>query len=474
MDLERASALQFGINVIKTGVGALATIFFVQELGAGVFGRYTLVAALISWIIIPTTAISSATSKRVSEGKDQNEFFSAGFGLEIGFLLVAVLGILVFRGPIAQYTGFNGVTLVAGLLVARVLFVHQLDVLRSEGQLFRASFLDGGRHVLQSVCQVLLVVVGAELVGLLGGEMVAYAISVGVAFVLTRLSFVLPTRETIRGLYEFGKFSWLAGFKGVSYGWLDTIVLGFFVLPRFIGVYEVAWRISAMFVILPQAIHSVTFPEISRQSSEGRSDEASATASRALTYCTGLAIPGIVGTALLGEPVMAIYGQSVTKVAVAPVLLLVLVTTRLLESYEIIITGTLGALDHPDRAFRVDLAFFLTNIVLNVSLVWTFGVVGAAVATLIAMGVGTTIAWYSVPDTISIGPDRTILGAQLGSAFAMGLVVLVLQHWNSAAGTLQTLVYVGIGGAFYVAGLITTVPEIRQFLKKNLRDWADT
>lgn len=468
MVVKRAAISQFVINILKTAVGALATIYIVREAGPGVFGQYALVIALVSWLMFPTVAIRSATSKRISEGYRQNEHYTTGIALELITIVVFGCAILFISPLINSYLGFSGAIFVVVLLLVRSIAQYLLDVVRSEGQLFHASLLDGGIQVSRSLLQVTFIIVGARIFGLIAGELVAYALGTLILFWMVQRTITYPSWGDARSLYKYGKYSWLGGFKGVSYAWIDTLILGAFVATSTVGIYEVVWRVTGLFVMLPYALGSVLFPKVSEYSTSDRLQDAEALVKTAMEYAAALVIPGIVGAFLLGNEILALYGEDVIAADYAPILLMVLLIARIAESYEIILLRALGALNFPDRTFRANALFLVLNIILNVVLIYVFGPVGAAVATALSMMASAVLSWWFLPNDFQILPSPRILGGQFGSALLMGIILTISLDFYPPESLSITLLYVTSGGLLYTIGLYLLIPEVRSHVQNHI------
>ena len=469
ISLRRASVLQFAVNITKTAIGALVTLYFVNALGAATFGKYALALAVTNWLLVLTNGPKTATEKRISEGESADSYYTLGVGVTLLFVALAGILVLVFSDAVERYVGFQGATAVAGLAVSLGVFRTYLGVVRNEGKVEQASLLDGTRHILRSLAQLLLVVVGYEVTALIAGEILASVFAAGVALWLTTLRLDRPSRDHVRSFYDYAKFSWLGGVKGVSYGWVDTIVLGFLVTKQIVGVYEIAWQVSAVFMILASAIGNVTFPQISSLSESDDGEEIERITRQATSVATLIVIPGAVGSFVLGPQILEFYGPTVSDVSVGAVVLTILVVARIAESYEFILLRTLAALDYPDRVFRVDVLFLVSNLSLNVVLGWLFRAPGVAFATAISMSLSVFLCWRYLPDSLSVMPSLRVVGGQVAASLIMGAVLIGLTRLYPATTTVRTLLYVGLGGAVYGVCVVVFLPIVRD----TLLDWVD-
>jgi len=444
--LARASAIQFGVQGIQTVIGFTATLYFANVLGATVLGKYYLALALVNWLLIPFAGVRSATMKRMSEGDNPTAYLSTGTAVQLAFVCIEVAALLVFANIVDAYVGAVVAGLVALLLVSKAFSTFLLAALRGTGRVQSASLVEGGGNVLRVGVQLVFVLGGMTVAGLIWGEIIAAIVTVGSLVVLLR-SFGRPEKKHLVSIYEYGKFAWLSSVKAMSYSWLDTIVLGFFVLPEIVGSYEVAWRISAAFILLPTAIVKVLFQDISRSESFSDLERISETLRRALSIAGFLSIPGVVGAIVLGEPILQLYGDEFVGGFVP---LVILSIGRILQSYETVLLQSLNALDLPEITFRISALFFVTNILANVVFVWTTGAVGAAVATSGSIGLATLLSFRALRRHIAVRIEWETVASQFVAALVMGIIVELALRWVNRSGLVTVLGLVCLGVVVYV------------------------
>ena len=80
--IRRQSIVSLIWQIAFTFIGFLSTIYFAHAVGAGVLGAYFLFVAYLSTISLMTDGgFGSAAIKRLSEGEEQDTYFSAFFVL---------------------------------------------------------------------------------------------------------------------------------------------------------------------------------------------------------------------------------------------------------------------------------------------------------------------------------------------------------------------------------------------------------
>jgi O-antigen/teichoic acid export membrane protein len=121
----------------------------------------------------------------------------------------------------------------------------------------------------------------------------------------------------------------------------------------------------------------------------------------------------------------------------------------------------------------VNAVFISVNIVLNIVLVWQFGWLGAAVATLVSAGAGSALAYWYVQSKVGISFPVRSIGRQGAAALTMGGFVYVLRQLVEANGDPQSnVVFVGIlvsaGAVVYFVILAAIWPAFRLTVVDNL------
>jgi O-antigen/teichoic acid export membrane protein len=311
-------------------------------------------------------------------------------------------------------------------------------------------------------------VVGGGVGWLVGGYAAGVAVATLVGVVFLTLRPRLPRRSDFRRVVGFARYSWLSTVESRSFSAMDTVVLGVFVSSNLIGYYEVAWNLASILAVFGTSISETVFPAISRLESEDDREAVNGIVNDALAFTGLFVVPGLVGAAVVGEHVLRIYGAEFQRAALV---LVVLVAARLVYAYEAQLVTALDAIDAPSRAFRVNLAFVVANLALNVLLVWQYGWVGAAVGTALAAAVGLVLAYRSLAAALSFDLPVGEMARQWAAALLMGGVVYLLEPVvvrMRAPPSVSALVLVGIGATTYFLALVALSVRFRATVRRNV------
>jgi len=477
MRLGQTSLLTFLSRLGSSVLGFVATVYFAQVLGSEVLGVYFLTLATVAWLKLCTSiGIPLAITKRVSEQTEKDAYAVAGLLLMSGGLIVVTILIYVFREQVNQYLGEPLYAFVIFLLFAEVAYSFVGAAIKGERLVHVQGILGFVQTVIRVVTQVVAVIVGFKVSGLLFGEVVAFVLVTvgGVVLLVTyfdrSIPAVKPRRDHFRSIFDFAKYSWLGRLKGRSFNMMDTIVLGFFVPSGLIGIYVVCWNISSVLDIFAKSVSSSFFPEMSKLSNDDKDEQVARYLRDSLAFAGLFIIPGFVGAVVVGEGVLNLYGGEFRR---GYTVLVILVSAKLLHSYQKQFLSTMDAVNRPDLSFRVNAFFVVTNISMNVVLVYLYGWIGAAVATFSSVLLSLVFAYTIIRSLLTFTVPYTEISAQLVAALVMGGAVYLLELIMLSAGInvlrfVPVFTAVGFGAATYFCCLFVLSTRFRTTVADNL------
>lgn len=464
MRFGRTAFVNFVSQITVSIAGFVGTIVLTRTLGQSRYGTYVLVISVLSWmVIVGDLGLISAVKKRVSEQSERN-YISAGIISQFLLFVVASIAIVLASPYLSSFLGINATAALIGLLGSQLLVRFVRAVLQGQHLVHVSSLVDPVLWATRSVTQVIFVLAGLGLTGAFLGYLFGGIVAsmVGWYFVKTQLS--IPSRAEFRDIRSYAQFSWLGSVKGRTFLSMDTLILGFFVAHGVIAVYEVAWNLATLFAVFSSSITLTLFPEMSRISSASGTDEISGLLSVSLAWSGLFIIPGLVGSATIGDLILTVYGPGFDT---GYYILLVLVVARLLYGYHGQFTSTINAVDRPDLTFRVDAAFVVSNLLLNAALIPEFGWYGAAAATLSSSALGLGLGYWYASQVITVRVPFGEIGRQILAAGVMGVVVYISRAM--LGDTLPVAVLLAfVGGGVYFLLLIILSREFRTTVEDNL------
>jgi lipopolysaccharide exporter len=221
----------------------------------------------------------------------------------------------------------------------------------------------------------------------------ALAIAQVVAGVPSLLVFFLYRRDYLRWgrfsrqwaeqIVQFGKYVLGTNISSMLFNKMDLMMVGFFLNPAAVAVYNVATRITNYLEVPMSGIAQVIYPKIAMANNEGSYAEVGALYEKSVGVIVALVLPLVILVLGCSEWVVVLVAGK--AYAHAAPLLDILVLAVMIKPWGRLFGITLDAIGKPHWNFLL-LAFSLVvNIGLNALFISWWGLPGAAIATLVAM-----------------------------------------------------------------------------------------
>lgn len=449
MDLTQSSVKLFAGRTAGAVIQFLGVVYFARELGAAVIGVFFLFQAMVEIISIPTDlGLRGAVEKRISEGHSRGEHLLATVVLKGSIFALVVPILLVFRGQINTYLGGElTIFLVVSILLQETLRLSVFS-LKGELRVGETAVIMLSQKILWVLGGVLLVHLGLQAKALVLSLMLSFGVPAAWGWKKLSVTPRRPSREHFRSILDYGKYSAISSLGDVFYNWIDLAIIGLFLTQTDVGAYEIAWRVSAIVMLLSSSIATTILPQVSRWSTEGEIERIESVVREAVIPSMFLTIPSFLGVVLLSEEILTLIFSA--EFGFASLALIILMSEKILFSAHIIFKQVLMGVDRPDLAAYSILMSAAINIVLNFALVPRYGIVGAASATALSFTFNTVAHVYYLNKIIDIEFPFTEIGWCWVSATVMVLGLLGLERFVSVSSIHTLLFYVGGGALIYV------------------------
>lgn len=462
MKLARSTLKIFLARVVGSASNFIAIVIFSRELGASVLGNYYPFLALIGILSIPSDlGIRSAAEKRISEGENKPSFLTTAILLKIPPLLFVSVICWIVRDYINIFIGESLSLLLIFTLITSEMARFSITILRGE---MRA----GETAIVEAVRPICWLLVGVTFHTEYGVYALIYGYLLGsilmnlIGWAKVSISISLPSIKYVRSLFEYGRFSVVSTLGGYFYSWMDIMVLTFFVSAgivgtrTWIGAYENAWRLTFIVMLLSRSIATTIFPQFSRWDTQNATDEIEEIIPIAIMPPMLIVIPAFVGISVLSDDILRIlFGSEFT---VAWLALIILSGEKILQSVHVVLGRSLQAIDRPDLAAYATVISLIINLILNIALIWKFGIVGAAIATAVSFAVNTFLHARYLNQFLTIQfPTRELTWSAVCS-LVMGLAVLIISFQFYIRGIWQLIGIVLFGILIYGCLLVLYQP----------------
>ena len=175
-EIQRQSIIFFSGQILLTVIGFLGTMYFARTLGAAVLGAYSLFTAYYSIIgMVTDGGFGGAATKKISEGEEQNAYFSAFFCLRILFTIIMLILLFLCR---KFFVDLNSAGIFTWLLIALVVSIFSGAFSTGIAGLGKMGIYAVGNNigeVSRVFFQILAVFLGYGVAGLAGGFVLGMA-----------------------------------------------------------------------------------------------------------------------------------------------------------------------------------------------------------------------------------------------------------------------------------------------------------
>lgn len=422
--VQRQSLLTLLSLTSVTAIGYISTMYFAHSLGPAIMGAYfTFLAYYGIFDLIGDGGFGGAAVKRISEGKEQNEYFTAYVTLRCLLLCISLI-ICTIIFPLLPDLQDSGLMpwMLAALVIGTVYSISTTDIygtaqvgITQVSNFFNTSF--------KIIIQVAAVFIGFAVGGLVAGYIAGMVLSILINTRFLRLSFSRYKLTHVKALFTFSFWTFLSSGGSLIFSYADTILIGLFMTQGDVGVYRLAFQLASVSSIIVTAFHTTLYPRISQWHAENSLPRIETALSKALTYCLLLAIPITAGGILLSRQLMYfLYGESFISGADV---LIILLFVQIANIFMFLFTMSLNAMDKPRDSFMVTSLSAVLNIFFNILLIPVLGIAGAACATLLTMTVNALLAYRILKPMVMLHVEKRTIFNIFAASGSMALVVFV-------------------------------------------------
>lgn len=447
----------------RTGGAVLSfvsIVIFARELSATELGIFFLYQMLISFLSIPGSfGRGTAVIKRLSEGDEPACVLSTSIAFLVASSVVLVVFILSVSSHLNQYVGAQVASLVAVGIVLRSLYTLPMNVLKGELRVGEAATLKFLQKLLWLLLSLAFITNGYGFEGLIFGLLASYL----TIFVLAARKVSTPlgdvSMDAAKSLFDYWKFTIFSFLDSTIYSWADIAIIGLFLTQTEVGIYEVAWRLATVVILVSAAIESIILPQISSWDASGSKEKIEDLFPGSIFGALFLAIPAFFGTLLLSEQLLTfLFGE---EYAAGDLVLLILMFSKVIESVDRIIKNFLEGINLPNLRMRAVLLSIVLNLLLNLTLVWFYGVIGAAVATTVAFTASSVVTVYYLSSRVKLRVPVRKLGWSLVASIGMFGTLFSISHQIAIDTDLELVVLITVGVVVYL-GIALVYPPVRE------------
>lgn len=417
MEISRSSAKIFAAKFGSSIFGFIAIAVFAQQLGSEILGQFFLYQGLVYLLSQGADfGFRSATVKRISEGSERGAFASSSILVKLVPLTIVCSGTLVAAPHINRYIGLNIAVLIAVTIFVREYAQLALQIVEAELRVGETAIIIFFRQ-LTWIC-IGYALLGWGAIGLITAWIASHFLVLVWAGWKIQIDFQRPSLYHADSLFQFAKFQFVSSLGGLSFNWVDSLVIGFFITSAAVGSYEIAWRVTSIPLIITGAIATTIFPQISSQDLMEEAESIGYLISSVIVPAVVFIIPTFFGAYLFADEILRfVFSPEYTAATNA---LIVLVGSQIFQAFYMVFGRALRALDHIKASVKIEVGAIVINVILNLLLVPAFGLLGAAFATTSAVLFNSVIHYLYlsriVPLHLPLGQLRTVILGSIGMA----------------------------------------------------------
>ncbi|MCX8202296.1 MAG: flippase [Candidatus Micrarchaeota archaeon] len=449
----------FGIFIVLA-LSLVSTVILARLLDKENWGILSTVIAVVSFLSSISEVglnyyivyISSKYDKRIKTLKNK---IGLPLKWKFGIILLTTLLIVFFANSLAQFFSIdNGARyFLAGALYFFLynIFIVFVGILNGLKKFREDSIISSSNQILRLVFSSIFVLLGFGVDGALAGYILAISISVLVQTYILRsfISLRGRTKDSVREMFSFGFFYGITSIAATFTMWTDSVMLGFFVGTTSVGIYRIAVSLASATSSLLNGISKVSFPYFTSYETAGK--DSLDNLNKVMKYILFIAVPAVFGLAMLSDAIVNVFfGQQYIEAAIPLTILSYFVLDGVVTG---IINSYLGAKKLTKLIGISALAAAIINVVMNILLIPLFGMVGAAVASVVSRAFGLTLMVKKSEEILNIKFTFPIAIPFVASAI-MALIIWTARFFidpNSSILHLFLLIFLGIGCYVLVA-----------------------
>lgn len=400
--------------------------------GPSDLGLYRMVGTLFGvWILFADFGLSSAMIKYVAhsveDDQKRKEYISSGI-LTALFLGIVSFSLMYFASEFfAGFFDMAGLGPLLKIMSVAFPFVVVNGVLLGILIGFREMKKHAWATIAKSVLMLTFTILLLSDYGV-KGAIIAMVVSASLTTLLLvylhRLGGLTFSnyRATSSEVLSFGSRTILAnGINLINYQ-ADVLMIGYFLLDHDVGIYSVAVMFAKLIWILPDSIQKITYPMFSEYHAKNELGLIELLLDRCMRYSFLFLLLFFTFMVVFGEDIITFIFGMEFKESTYP--LIILLSGTVIYG----VTKSIGciflAVEEVSIVYKIPLVSAIINVVLNLTLIPSYGINGAAVATSSSLIVSTFLMFYFIKKILDIGFDLKWY-AKAGGFVALLLTVFV-------------------------------------------------
>lgn len=458
--------LSTGVTASKI-VRSLMMIYAARILGVEQYGIFTYVLSFAAiFNIFSDIGLTGILTRDLTKNSQKKEYLATSLCIKLVLIFVTII-LVSFVSPIFSNieSAINLMYIAAFLLAFDSIRNFLYAIYRSENRMqFEA--------ILELITEILITIVGFYIIFRISDEklfLAGYAVASGIGMLLT----MLFLRRSLVGVMRFFdkklvpvilKSAWPFAFMGV-FGVLmtniDSVIIGSILSINDLGVYAAAQKPTTLLYMIPTFLYTSLLPFFSKFSVSDEKSKTQVLIRKSVTASLCVALPIVFCGIVVAEPLLnVVYGAEYSGAAVVfKILLLAL----LFVFPGTILSATLLADNKQNILLRSSVVGAVLNVSLDLILIPRFGIVGSAIATLIAQA-GLNLIFF-----IEIGRHYKTVTFSDSFKIIISSILVALITFIMVSKSFPLLFIIPAAIGLYFIFLVAAKEEILNDFVKSLR-----
>ena len=395
----------------------------------GIWTQVNVTMGLVSTLML--LGLPDALTRFASAAKNREEVQERFWTI---FIMILVWGSAIvllfsyFSGTLAGIL-FHGDLSVARI-VPIIVLVHSLNILltyffRTVQQMKRYSFFSFLTLVLDLALISALVLTGHGIFGAVLALLISRTLLFSIMFclIVSSIGLRMPEFKDIRAYLAFG----LPIVPSIFSSWVvnssDRFVINILLGTAAVAVYSPGYILGNIIGMFAGPLMLVLPVDLSKHYDRDRRDMVETMLNRSLKYYLALAIPSFFGLSLLSKPILSVL--STEEIASQGYLITPFIAaSMILYGITTILSNVLSLQKKTSQIGLIWMGAALLNLIATVALVHFLGVIGGAIATLVAFAFVFLLMAFLSSRYTKLRVDRVFLIKSLAASLLMSGVIL--------------------------------------------------
>lgn len=419
-------------DIINKILSMVVIIYIARYLGTTYFGKYSFAIAFVSMFMFLTDlGLSTVLIRDVAKDRTQARKYLGNCAVIKMLLSIFVLMVIYLAINLMNYP--SDTTTVVYLIALSSVIASFTGIFRSTFRAFERMEYDAIFSVIEKILFVSLAVsillAGYGVIALALVLVVVNCFGLIASITTTFLKFVKPVFEIDlhfwKAIFKPSIYFALAGIFGYMFFNIDTVMLSIMKGDSTAGLYSAAYNLLAALIFIPSIFSTAAFPSFCNLYKSSKESFIFAY-EKSFKYLFILVLPIVVGTVILADKfILFIYG---TEFQHSTSVLEILIWGFLFLSLTSILGVVLSSIGKEIIIMKVAGISAGLNILLNLLLIPKYGLVGASVASVIALFLFYILNLYAVSKYLYV---LNFFGIIIKPLFSCTVMVIFLYYLKS-------------------------------------------